>query len=92
MVDVTKRKALSWYNSDLGEVPDCAECLNYLLAPGVIEAAHSIAIEHPESAAVLARRLLNQYHADRHPDLFDEQALTQAQNGIDRAATSANAT
>ncbi len=64
---MTKRKPLEWFDSAYGPVPACAVCAERLFAPGFVEAAHSVAIEHAgSSASTLARRALGHFHATRH--------------------------
>lgn len=61
---MTKRKPLQWYDTEFGPLPGA---VGHIFAPGFAEACESVAIEHPTSAADLARRVLDHYHAQRHP-------------------------
>jgi hypothetical protein len=64
---VTKRKPLSWYDTEVGPAPNCAECANYMFDAMFVEAVHSVAIEYPgTSVPSLTRRAVNVFHANRH--------------------------
>jgi hypothetical protein len=70
--DVTKRKPLAWYDTGHnygidGNVPACDECSALLLSVGFIDAVYSVGIEHPGDPADLAKRVIDDYHARRHP-------------------------
>jgi hypothetical protein len=72
---VTKRKPLEWYGVErngkalgpAGEFPRCSKCCDLLFMPLFAEAVASCAIEQAGSAANLARRVIEDYHARRHP-------------------------
>jgi hypothetical protein len=49
--------------------PDCAECLDYLTRPGMIEAAASVGIERGKSTGQLLREVTEAYHDRRHEEL-----------------------
>lgn len=62
----TRRKAVTWYDTDIGPVPDCTECVGRYLDPTFIQAVHSVAIEHPDDPADLARTTIDRYHQGGH--------------------------
>jgi hypothetical protein len=69
---MTKRKPLDWYDTGHrigvdGKIPDCDQCHTLLFSPGFVEAVHSVSIGHPGSPGDLARRVIEAYHARRHP-------------------------
>jgi len=63
---MTKRKPLQWL--DVGgrhQVPGCGRCFEFLTQPHMAEAIASVGIE---TGGVDIRRLLDEYHANRHQD------------------------
>lgn len=62
----SRRKPLTWYESDLGPMPDCGACMELLLGPMFIESVYSVAIEHPGDPVDLAKRTVSAYHAAGH--------------------------
>jgi hypothetical protein len=65
---VTPRKALEWLNAGMDGndlVPDCFDCQEFLLRPGMGEAIASVGIELPGAG----QRAVEQYHANRHREV-----------------------
>lgn len=63
---MTKRKPLEWIEVGGGMWPACVECSDWLSGPLMAEAIVSTAIENGSSSSTLARRITDQYHANRH--------------------------
>jgi hypothetical protein len=63
---VTRRKLLSWYDTELGPMPDCPSCFDLLMSPMFIESVYSVSIEHPGDPVDLAKRAVGSYHDNRH--------------------------
>lgn len=64
---MTKRKPLEWYDTTAGPMPLCPQCADLFCSPMFVEAVFSVLIERPGSPADLARRAVDDYHANRHP-------------------------
>ncbi len=66
---MTKRQPLQWFNvtdgSD-GLIPGCDTCAERYLDPMFMEAVCSVALERGSEPAGLARRVIDQFHANRH--------------------------
>ncbi len=62
---MTRRKPLGWYDTGDGLVPDCPDCLEWM-TPMFMEAVYSVAIEFSGDPVDLAKRTIEQYHANRH--------------------------
>jgi len=63
---MTKRKPLQWVPSPWtksGDMPDCYDCLEWLMAPGIAEAIASVGIE---TGGVNVHAMVDSYHANRH--------------------------
>lgn len=67
---MTKRKPLQWYDDDNDRLgyPGCPDCFEYMMRPGMIEAAASVGIEYGKSTGLMLRDVVNSYHARGHKE------------------------
>lgn len=49
-----------------GILPDCMDCIAWLERPGMVEAAHSVAMDTPYTGAALLLRAVERFHQSRH--------------------------
>ena len=63
---MTARKPLRWYDLSHGyQVPGCDACEDFISQPGMAEAIATVGIE---TGGVNVRRMVEQYHANRHQE------------------------
>ncbi len=66
---MTKRKPLEWFHASDGSdgmIPQCSTCAERYLDPMFMEAVYSVAIERGGGGPDLAKRVIDQFHANRH--------------------------
>lgn len=60
-------RALDWYDTWLGAMPDCERCAELLFSPFFAESVYSVSIEYAGTTpADLARRTITGYHDRDH--------------------------
>jgi hypothetical protein len=68
---MTKKKPLEWYATEDGKYlgyPDCERCMEKISDPALTHAAASVGIEHGKSTGKMIKIVIDEYHAQGHPD------------------------